>query len=629
MNSRKFVAGGAAFAMALSLVGCSGGGDSSNSAKETLKVGTTQELAGIFNPMYASTAYDQWVVNMVYQSMIAYNADSELYPVLAEELPEVSEDGMTITYKLKEGQKFSDGSTLDGDDVKYTFTLMADPEYIGGYNDGAVNFIEGWDEYQNGDAEDVSGITVSDDKLTVTFKCGTPDIDAANTIGGIPIMPSDQFEYTKGDLDKYKNMAPTEIIGSGPYKLNKYDKSAGASVVLNENYTGEGTYNIKSVIVRTIGVGTEVASLQAGDIDYLPEEINTDIIGPASTVDTLTTDHYFRAAEGYFGFNCQGDPTSDVKVRQALAYATPREEFRDTYYKWPEKDGKAQVADDIADVSVGYVPATFWSPVGAGLGEYVTGDASLEGLQTYGYDIDKAKSLLDEAGWKEGADGVREKDGKKLQIKMLCAEGNSVLDILVPLINKSWKEIGVDLVQNTVDFNTMITTIDPTNEDASSDWNVFFMALTFTGLSNTSMNQALGFSGSIDKPVPGGNNYPQIYNQELNDLLNAGKETGDEEVSIDNYKKAMVMASELCPFLGIYGNNLFNIYNKRVKDLKTGPVCNWSQALDGASLDLEAAIKSSQEPVVEAASEEGDDSAASSEAASSEAASSEASSDAD
>lgn len=587
MKPKKITAGLASLAMALSLVGCSSGGSTSGgmSSADVLKVGTTQELSGVFNPMYATSAYDQWIVNMVYQSMTAYNADNELYPVIASELPEIAADGMSVTFKLREDQKFSDGSTLDGDDVKYTFTLMADPEYIGGYNDGLCNFIKGWDEYQNGDAKEVSGIEVSDDKLTVTFTFEDPDISAAETIGSVAIMPDDQFEYTKGDLDKYKNLDPTEIVGSGAYKLNSYDKSAGASVVLNDNYTGEGTYNIKSVIVRTIADGTEVASLQSGDIDYISDEIQPDIIGPASLLDNVDTNHYFRAAEGYFGFNCQATPTNEKLVRQALSYATPRAEFVDAYYQWPTKDGTPQVASDIEDVTVGYVPTTFWNPISSSLGAVVVGEEQLPGLEKYEYDLDKAAALLDEAGWKMGSNNIREKDGKQLQIKFLATEGNSILNMLIPMIKASWNKIGVDLVQNTVDFNTMTTTIDPANEDASSDWNIFFMALSFTGLSNTSMNNALGFTGSIEHPVPGGNNYPQLYNVELNDLLNAGKATGEESISVDNYKKAMILASEEAPFLPIYGNNLFNLYNKRVKNLNTGSVCNWSQALEGAYLE--------------------------------------------
>ena len=611
MNSRKLIAGLASAVMGLSMVGCGSGGGSSASSNEILKVGTTEELSGIFNPMYSSTAYDQWVVNMVYQSLIGYDANSELKPILAEELPEVSEDGMTVTYKLRADQKFSDGSTLDGDDVKYSFTLMADPEYIGGLNDGTYNFIKGWNDYQNGDATEVSGITVSDDKLTVTFECETPDIDAATTIGGAWIMPDDQFEYTKGNLDDYKNMDPASIIGSGAYKLNKYDKSAGASVVLNENYTGVGDYKIKSIVVRTIETGTEIANMKSGDIDYLPEQIEPTIIGPASLVDTLTTDHYFRAAEGYFGFNCQSGPTADQAVRQALSYATNRQEFVDAYYQWPE----GQVADDIKDISTGYVPAAFWSPVAPTLGEVTTGEKKIDGLVEYNYDMDKAKQILDEAGWVPGADGIREKDGQKLEVKFLASKPNSVLDMLLPIIIKSWKELGVDLKQNTVDFNTLVTTIDPTNTENSSDWSCFFMAVSYTGLSNSTMNQMEGYTESDGKKIPSGNNYPQILDEELNGYLNAGKQTGVEEVSIDNYSKAMVRASELCPFLPIYGNNLFNVYNKRVEGIKTGPVCNWSQALDGASLNLDAQVKSSQADDSAAASSETVSEAASSEAA--------------
>lgn len=605
MNSRKFFAGVAAATMAVSMVGCSSGSGSGGiKNEEILKVGTTQELAGIFNPMYASTAYDQWVVNMVYQSMYAYDADSVLQPVLTEGAPEVSEDGMEVTYKLKEGLKFSDGSTLDADDVKYTFTLLADPDYIGGLNDGIYNFIEGWKEYQEGDAEEVSGITVSDDKLSVTFKCSVPDIDAADTIGTFGILSNEQFEYTKGDLSAYKNLSPDQTIGSGPYKVNSYDKSAGASVVLNDHFSGPGTYNIKSVIVRTIGEGTEVASLKSGDIDYLPEEIQTDVIGPASMVETLTTDHYFRAAEGYFGFNTQAPVTSDMAVRQALSYATPREEFVSAYYSWPE----GQVSDEIKDVSVGYVPAAYWSPVSAGLGPITTGEQELEGLITYEYDLEKAKAILDEAGWVPGADGIRVKDGQRLEVKFLATENNSVLDMLIPMIIKSWGELGVDLKQNTVEFNTMSETVDPASASHTDDWNVFFTAVSYLGLSNTSLNSAEGYTGTEENPIPGGNNYAQIYNKELNDLLNAGKQTGDPAVSEENYKKAMILSSELCPYLAIYGNNVFNIYNKRVKDVKTGPVCNWSQALEGASLDLNAQIAAS----------DADESAAPSEASSTE-----------
>lgn len=609
MKSRKFFAGLASAAMVLSMAACSSSdtssstdststddtsetsdttddsgstSSSSGSSDGTLVVGTTQELAGIFSPMYYVSAYDAWVVNMIYQSMQAYDADSELYNVLLAEDPTTNDDGSVITFKLKEGIKFSDGSDLTADDVKFTFTLYADPAYKGQRNDGVYNFIEGWSDYQDGDAEEVSGIKVLDD-YTVEFTVGTPNIDAQTTIATCSILSDTQYDYTKGDLGGYASDNDNPM-GSGPYVLNTYDKSAGASLVKNENYTGDGEYKIERVVIKTIATATELASLQNGDINYLPETIEADIIGPASLDESLTYDYYFRAAEGYIGFNCADGPTAEPEVRQALCYAVDRSSFVDAFYAFPES------SEAIADVGLGYVPTAFWSPVATDMGDYTTGAADLEGLVEYDFDIEKAKQILEDAGWVEGSttdsngNKIREKDGQILEIKFLASEGNSVLEMLMPMIIDSWGQIGVKLLQNTVDFNTLCDTVDISNTDVSG-WSCFFMATSFTGLSSTTMNDLLGFSGSVDDPTYLGSNYVRIVDEDLNTYLTNGKETFDWDTSIDNYKKAMVRESELAPYLAMYGNHLFNIYTTNVHDIKTGPVCNWSQALAGAYID--------------------------------------------
>lgn len=90
MNSRKLFAGLASASMLLGLAGCGSSGGSSSS--KPLIVGTTQELAGVFSPIFYSSAYDGWVVDMIYEPLLRYTKDSELKPYLAEEMPEVSED---------------------------------------------------------------------------------------------------------------------------------------------------------------------------------------------------------------------------------------------------------------------------------------------------------------------------------------------------------------------------------------------------------------------------------------------------------------------------------------------------------------------------------------------------------
>lgn len=568
MNSRKLFAGLTSAAMVLSLAGCgsSGSSGSSSGSDKTLIVGTTQELAGVFSPIFYSSAYDGWIVNMIYEAPLAYNAESELEPMLAADLPEISEDGKTITFKLKDGIKFSDGSDLDANDVKFTWTLMADPSYDGRMS-GQVEIISGYKEYHDGDAEELTGIKVIDDH-TVSFTVDTPQIDAVTTFGTMGIISDSQYEYSKGNLGDYKTKND-EPMGSGAYVLNSYDKSSGASLVKNEEYWGTGAYAIPRIIVKTIAEATELTSLQNGDINYFPESIEADIIGPASLDDNLTFDHYFRPAEGYFGYNCAEGPTADPAVRQALSYATNRAEFVEAYFKYPEASA------ELEEVPLGYVPDVYWNPVSATLGSVVTGEDRLDGLTIYDYDLDKAKQVLEDAGWKVGADGIREKDGQKLTIKFMQSEGNSVLDMLIPIVQKSWKEIGVDLKSNVVDFNTLLDTVTPTNNN--NDWSVFFMATSYTGVENVDSNYNL-VSG-------GGDNYSRISDSKLDEELKAGRDTADEAVSVENYKKAMITENDLIPYLPIYGNELFNVYAKNIKNMKTGPVRNWSQALDTAEIE--------------------------------------------
>ena len=455
----------------------------SANADNSIISGITSGFNGVFSPLYATTANDQYVVNMIYQPLYDYNADSELYPVLAaDEAPTLAEDGMSVTYHLKEGQKFSDGSDLDANDVKFTFTLLADPDYAGSVNDGIFNdYIEGWKEYQTGDAEEVTGIVV-EDPYTVTFKFSDENCDAVNNISTVGILSDTQYEYTKGDLGDYKNKND-EPMGSGPYVLNSFDKSVGVSLVKNPEYTGDGAYSIEKVIIKIIASGTELSALQSGDINYLAENFEPGVVGPAVKDENLAYDTYFRSSEGYFTFNCVDGATQDVAVRQALAYATDRQGFVDAYYAYPE--------GDEADIALGYVPVAFWSPVAEGTGVLTTGEETEDGVVNYTFDMDKANKILDDAGWVKGDDGIREKDGQKLEIKFLASADNPVIEMILPMIKKTWGDLGADVKESVVDWTTLSDTVSSDNLDRSG-WNVFFMALSFTGLSNN-LRDVFGF----------------------------------------------------------------------------------------------------------------------------------------
>lgn len=91
---------------------------------------------------------------------------------------------------------------------------------------------------------------------------------------------------------------------------------------------------------------------------------------------------------------------------------------------------------------IGYVPEVYWNPVSNLVGSYVTGDETLEGLTVYRYDLEKAKQILEDAGWKVGSDGIREKDGQKLEVKFLVSVDVPALETLIPM----FKNLGQKLV---------------------------------------------------------------------------------------------------------------------------------------------------------------------------------------
>lgn len=565
MNKQRIVAGLASVAMASTLVACSGG---SSSDAKTLTVSVNQSLTGQFTPQYASSSYDQYVVNLCYESMLKYNADNELEPVLAKDLPEVSEDGLTLTYKLEKGHKFSDGTEVTAKDVKFTFTTLADPSYTGP-NGGGMDNIVGYKEYNSGAAKELTGVETPDD-YTVVFHLVSPQIDAVSSFGTMGIASADHYsKYKQGNV-KVVEKNQEESCGSGAYQLKSYDKASGASFVRNEEFKPEkGQYQVDRIVMKKTDVTTEVSELKKGTVDLIPEVIETNKVSEASQADNMAFNYYTRSAVGFVALNANNGATADKAVRQALMYATDRQGFCDSYFRWDKK-----ASDEVKKVKGGYVPAAYWNPASVNFGAVVRNEETIDGLNTYAFDMDKANQVLDEAGWVRGADGIREKDGQKLEIKFLLSEGNSVLETLIPIVKKTWGDLGVDLKQTTVDFSTLLSNIQDTSHD--SEWNMCFLATSFTSNQDSSAND----SYSNDPENMAVNNYSRINDQALIDQLTKARANSDEKQSKVDYAEAMKMAADDAGYMPVYSGMMFNLYNKKVDLTGTGTLRNWSQSMD-------------------------------------------------
>ena len=551
-----------ALGMALVLAGCSAGGTSSGK-EQTLTVGLFSEMNGDFSPMYYQTVNDASVVNLVYQGLLKYDNQSNLVPDLAKALPTISDDGTTMTFKLKKGIKFSDGSKFTSKDVKTTFMVMADPSYTGRFSSN-VDFLDGYKEYHDGDAKEVTGIETPDD-YTVVFHMAKAKIDAESTLGTQMICSAKTLNYKKGKTSNVEknNSKP---IGTGPYVLKSFSKTEGASLTRNDNFKAKkGQYQISKVMIKKTETSTEVKELEKGTVDYIPDVVDANKINTvAKDKDKgLTMDSYPSDREDFLFMNTAAGACQDQAVRQALAYGFDRQAYINSYYKLDDK--KAELA---------YVPGLFGNPVSGGNGEYVRGEKKVDGATYYDYDVDKAKQLLDDAGWKVGSDGIREKDGKKLSIKFLATKEKDAMDTLIPMLQKQWGELGVDFKANTMEFNTVISTVG--DDSAVGDWDVSYIGFSYGSPEDTGVNYLIKSDGV--------NNFARLNDAELDADLDAGMYTADKEASSQAYLKAYVRQAELCAYLPTDGVQTYCLRNKKVKGMNTTSTYSWYQSMDTAHI---------------------------------------------
>lgn len=558
----------AAAACALSLTACGG----SSKKSDTLVVGA-EELTGTFSPLYYTGAYDGYVIDLVYNKLMEYDVDGNLQPSLAEKT-DVAKDGKTITFNLRKGVKFSDGSDFTAKDVEFSYKVVSDPSYTGRFI-STCQYLEGYKQYnnkKNKEEPDYPGIEVKDD-YTVVFHFTEARNDNLQSLMNISVISSNQFK----DSYAYKKTKPIQDavgkpIGTGPYVLDKWEAGTGASLKKNEKYWGDDYKGLANVIIKPVKMETEYQELKSGNIDLLAGQIEPKKIGPASNNEDLTINHYPRGGMGYITYNTVNGATSEKEVRQALSYAFDRQSFVNSYYEC--KDCK-----DLDGVEIGYVPTTWNNPISK-LGKVITGEEKVDGLTNYSYDIEKAKKLLDDAGWKVGASGFREKDGQKLEIKIMAIKDHDILNNLIPMWKKAWgEELKADVKVATVDFNTLM---DKVYYDKNiEEWNVYFMATSFTD--DTMSGAVTNFDS---KYVGDGlDNTSRLKDEKLDSLMDAALTEMDMDKAKDKWVEAQKQVNEDVSALPVYGNTYFDFYNKKIKNLKTSALYQWTHGLRDATIE--------------------------------------------
>jgi peptide/nickel transport system substrate-binding protein len=368
-------------------------------AAGTLRVGWTPPVS--LDPALFADAPDISVGISVYDYLLMLDPDSAVVPHLAKSWT-ISDDGKTYTFTLESGVKFHDGSDFGAADVKFTFDRLRD-EKVGSAARSLFSSVT------NIEAPDATTVVFTLSEPSAVFLKALTDYHACVLKNGIA-------DPTK------------EFIGTGPFKLESIDVTDRASFVANTGYWKQGQPKVAALeLVFAKDTVANVQAVQGGQLDWVsrvPIEQYLQLQSDSNLVVTSVATNQFpniriRADRG---------PGQDVRVRQALKYATNREKLNEIIYR-----GLATLGND--------------SPVGPLYGNYYS-----EAAPVLPHDPAKAKELLKEAGFTDG-----------ITLDFYGPKGEFNSDELVQALAEQWKEAGITI-------NIQLTDASIYYSDAPNNW---------------------------------------------------------------------------------------------------------------------------------------------------------------
>ena len=440
----------------------------------TLTVARPTDAVGL-DPKVETTSPGNWVMSNIYETLVKLDTDLTFKPMLAERWEQLAPD--KTRFYLRKGVKFHDGTDFNAEAVKFSIDRQKDKDKPGrsASNLAAIKSVEPVD-------------------------ATTVDVVTDGPYG--PLLNIMSLVYSTGVVSptavkKFGDDFTRNPVGTGPFQFVEWKTNDSITIKRFDGYWGPAP-QLDRIVYKVIPEeSARMLALETGDAQVA--------MSPApSQIPALKKDNKFTVYEApgvrviYFGMITNRAPLDDVKVRQALNFALDRK----------------AIVDNILEGS-GSLPQAYISPPIFGFA-----DTSA----AWAYDVEKAKRLLDEAGWKEGPDGIRVKDGKKLTLTHASPRGRYLKDAEVSeAFQASMKKIGVDVKLEILEWTKLFDQIRKPN----LPYDLFTLGWsTATGDADYTMAPVFG-SASIP---PAGWNSMEYKNPKFDDLVKkAGQSTNQDE----------------------------------------------------------------------------------------------------
>lgn len=520
-----------------------------------LKIGvvTSDPFTGMWNPVFYLQATDYAVLrHMTGGSAIKgdeysrFVEDDDTAPVKFH----LDRDKKEVTLTVHPDLKWSNGQEVTAKDIIATYKLLGNPKYETNvrYSDD-YDLIEGMKEYHEGAASDISGISEKDNKtVVVKFKEITPSIMWGDGLL-YNYLNAEQIEQVT-DFNKFAEAElNTKPLSYGPYVIDKFVNGESVLLKQNEYFYKKDEVKVKEIEVKAIAPAQASNVLKNGDVDLVDEltpgiwesskdHKNGNILG----VDDMYISYVgfklgkFDQEKGEVVVNPNAK-AADVRVRQAFAYALDRDKMNEKIYN-----------------------GIRYSATGSGLYPPAVKLIHNPDAVAYDYNPEKAKELLDEAGFKDvDGDGLRENaKGEKVQFNFAIRNTGQTIDQpLADTFIQSWKEVGLDVqlvdgkLMSPKDFSERVQADDPNVDIFQGAW----------GLGTNPNPQALlGKQSQL--------NYQRFTSDKLNTDIDKllSKEMFDDKKLVEAYREFDNDFATEVPWVPFSWTTKMMWVNNRVKD---------------------------------------------------------------
>ncbi|WP_165452542.1 ABC transporter substrate-binding protein [Paenibacillus thalictri] len=457
----------------------------------------------------------------IFNGLVKFDETLNFKPDLADKWTS-EPDGLTWTFTLKQGVKFQDGTPFNADAVVGYYTKMLDKNY----NTGAYTLWAPIDKI----------VKVDDNTVKIVTK--EPYGGLLNTLAhGSALIPS------PAALEKYGKDIGLHPVGTGPYVLDKIEPGTQVVVKANDSYFG-GKPAYKQITFKYVGdAAARIAALKSGQADVI-DAVPVENAGDLQASPNLELINKPGLQVFGIGLNQTNPILQDKAVRQAFNFAIQK----DAIIKALFKGFGTVLTSPLAPNTTGYVKS----------GEYA-------------YDAAKAKKMLEDAGWKAGADGVLAKDGKRMSFKLRTPEGMYPNDVLVAeTIQNQLKAIGVEVKIDKVEKSTFWDGIKVPKAKVDFDMVMF-------GYNPSHGNGGIQLDAMFLTNPDEGKNPPQwnfnwYSNKNADQLIQNANKQVDQAKRTELLGQAEKMIWDDAPYIWLYAKNNIVAKAKNVDGVTVLPV---------------------------------------------------------